>query len=134
MQATVNPKNARAFAIEWHMLVVGVLTVTWYCLGLAYFGVTGSAHAGFAGWTQVFLASSLLGGLGGGVLLLLRSRWSLQAFVCALVGLMLASAKLFLLGEAPANVYSMPMMLGMWFITLPALYYASREHAEGSLR
>jgi hypothetical protein len=52
----------------------------------------------------------------------------------ALVGLIASSAVTFVFAGEPANLYAMPMMLGMWIITLATLFYASRVNELGQLR
>lgn len=118
----------------WHLLSVGGLAVLWNVLCFAHFGITGTASDVVNFWTQAYLGAALWGGFGGGVLLLIRSRWAVQAFTTALVGMMAASANLFVLAQHPANLYAMPMMVGLWVITLAMLFYASRIHMRGLLR
>ena len=118
----------------WHLLSVGGLALIWNVLCFAHFGITGAASNIVNVWTQAYLGAALWGGFGGGVLLLMRSRWAVQAFTTALVGLMATSANLFVLAKVPANLYAMPMMLGLWVITLAMLFYASRIHMRGLVR
>lgn len=138
MQMTTTPdaetRGARFLSAPWHLLSVGVLAIVWNALCFAHFGITGSASPLVNGWTQAFLAAAIWGGFAGGVLLLMRSRWAVQAFTTALVGVMATSANLFVLAMVPANLYAMPMMLGLWVITLAMLFYTSRIHARGELR
>lgn len=131
---TIAKVKGRVLASEWHMLSVGVLTLVWYALGFVKFGPTGLEAANMSPWTQASLAACLWGGLAGAALLLVRSRFALQAFVVALVGILAASMNLFILAATPANLYAMPALLGIWLITLAALFYTSRVHALGLLR
>ena len=120
--------------MPWHILSVGVLALVWNVLCFAHFGITGTASPIIHGWTQAFLGAALWGGFAGGVLLLMRSRWAVQAFTAALVGVMATSASLFVFAQEPANLYAMPMMLGLWVITLVTVFYASRIKTLGLLR
>ena len=133
MDTTAKVHDGR-FASDWHMLSVGALTLVWYALGFVKFGVTGLDAANMSFWTQASLAACLWGGLAGAALLLVRSRFALQAMVVALVGMIVASMNLFILAEAPANLYAMPAVLGLWLITLVTVFYTSRVHALGLLR
>lgn len=134
MEATADSFDDAKVQMPWHLLGVGVLALVWNAHCFGYFGVTGSASPLVNGWTQAFLGAALWGGFAGGVLLLLRSRWAVQAFTTALVGMMATSASLFVLAAQPANLYAMPMMVGLWLITLAMLFYASRVHSRGLLR
>ena len=131
---TIANTQARGFAGEWHIRAVGALALVWYAIGFAQFGPSGLSAAGMSGWTQAALGASLWGGFVAGGLLLMRSRFAVQASVVALMGMMVTSLGHFVLAATPANLYAMPMLLGMWLITLPIVLYASRVHALGLLR
>lgn len=118
--------KAQVITLQWRHLALGGIASLWFSLCLAKFGVTGSELAIYSGWTKTFVASSLWGGLAGSMLLMLGSRWAVQAFTVALVGLMAASANLFIFPQVPANLYAMPTILGMWLITLATFFYALR--------
>lgn len=127
-------RSDRIAIAPWHLLSVGVLALVWNGLCFLHFGITGSALPEVHGWTQTFLGAAMWGGFGGGLLLLMRSRWAVQAFTTALVGLIAASANLFVFAEIPADLYAMPMMLSLWVITLAMLFYTSRVQTLGELR
>ncbi|MHA7819116.1 MAG: hypothetical protein ACX930_05665 [Erythrobacter sp.] len=118
--------NAQTMPLQWSLLALGAISGLWYSLCLAKIGVIGTDLAIYSGWTRTFVASSLWGGLTGSLLVTLGSRWAVQAFTVSLVGLLAASVNLFIVPDVPANLYAMPLLLGMWLITLPAFYYASR--------
>lgn len=129
MEALVNPGKIQGRPLNWSLLALGGISGLWYSLCLAKFGVTGTELAIYSGWTKTFVASSLWGGLAGSMLVMLGSRWSVQAFTVSLVGLLAASVNLFIAPEVPANLYAMPTILGMWLITLATFLYASRIHS-----
>ena len=126
MDIAFNHRPAGPFGLAWHTLAVGALMLVWYGVCLAKFGIAGETAPMFGGWTQTFVTASVLGGLAGGALLLLRSPWSVQALTVTLVGLTSATASLFIFSVEPHNLYAMPTMLGMWLISLTTLLYASR--------
>ena len=132
--AALVSESVEESALPWHMLAVGGLTLIWYALGFAEFGLTGTASHGFSGWTQASLAGCLWGGFAGAVLLLFRSRLAVQALVVALVGVMATSLDLFVLTAEPGNLYAMPTLLGLWLITQVSLFYALRVRSLGLLR
>lgn len=129
MEAIATSAQEGPRPLEWRLLALGGISGLWYSLCLAKFGITGSEMSIYSGWTQTFVASSLWGGFAGSMLVMLGSRWSVQAFTVSLVGLLAASANMFVFPDVPANLYAMPTMLGMWLITLAVFYYASRMHA-----
>lgn len=134
MNAAIKEQPAGHSLAPWHMIAVGLLGMVWGVICLAQFGATGTTAPGGSGWTAAFFGASIWGSLGGSVLLLARSRWAVQAFTTALVGLMATSASLFIVPAVPANLYAMPMMVGLWVITLAIVFYASRVHQRGLLR
>lgn len=129
MEALATPAKAAPKLLEWRNLGLGGIAGLFYSLALAKFGVTGIAQPFDNLWTQTFVEASLWGGFAGSMLLMLGSRWSVQAFTVALVGLLATSAMLFVFPPVPANLYAMPTMLGMWLITLAVFYYALRMHS-----
>lgn len=87
----------------WHLWVVGVVAVAWNAFGcwdytmthlkgethLRAFGMTDAQIAYFdamPAWTHATWAIGVWGGLLGAVLLLLRRRWALHAFVLSFLG------------------------------------------------
>lgn len=134
LEATLENRRAWFAGLSWNTLSVGVLTLFWYGMCLSKFGILGSTNPAFEGWAQAMLSVSVWSGLAGATLLSLRSRWAVQGLTMALVGLIASSAVTFVFAGEPANLYAMPMMLGMWIITLATLFYASRVNELGQLR
>lgn len=87
----------------WHLWVVGVVALLWNGLGCFDYVMTqtqGDAWLanmdpselqmawfhGMPAWTDAAWAISVWGGLFGAILLLLRRKWALHAFVASLLG------------------------------------------------
>jgi hypothetical protein len=98
MTATVDTPRAAA---PWHLWVVGIVSLLWngygaydYLMsktqGEAYYRQLGATDAqiafmnGYPMWMQVVWAIGIWGGVLGAVLLLLRTRYALHAFVASL--------------------------------------------------
>lgn len=126
MNAIVEIPRTGPAILAWHLVAVGALGMVWYGISLTQFGVTGMNAPAGGVLAQAGLAACMLGGFAGSAMLLLRSRWAVQALTVALVGLIAMSADMFVLAEIRADLYAMPMMLGMWIITLATLFYTSR--------
>ncbi|MEM7780216.1 MAG: hypothetical protein AAF697_07500 [Pseudomonadota bacterium] len=120
--------------LRWHMWAVGALTLIWYALGLGQLGVMGSAAQTSTFLSQASLAVCLWSGLGGAVLLLMRSRYAVQAMVVALVGVLTASLDLFVLASRPVDFYANPTFLSLWLIAQVSLYYTLRIRSLGLLK
>jgi hypothetical protein len=95
--------NARA--TPWHLWVVGVVALLWnsfggydylmsHLRGVAYYEQAGMTEAQIAylaaypTWMHGVWALGVWGAVAGSVLLLLRSRFTLQAFVLSLLGIL----------------------------------------------
>ena len=81
-----------------------------------------------------FWAVSVWGGLLGSALLMVRSKWAVQAFFVALIGLMGTSFYQFALTPNPISIYDTPVNLAAWLIALVSALYALRTQALGFLR
>jgi hypothetical protein len=138
----------------WHLWVVGVLSLLWNAFGcydytmtklngakyMSAMGMSDEAIAYMAAmpaWLTVFWALGVWGSLAGSVLLLLRSRHAVTAFVVSLVGLAVSQFYQWFAGGMPAEMSS-PPMIGMtvliWAALLFFLWYARRARAQGLLR
>lgn len=116
------------------MLAVGALTLFWYSLVLAQLALTSGAAQNVSGLAQASLVGCLLAGSAGGALLLMQSRFAVQAMVAALVALLVLSAELFVFAQGPVDLYAKPMVLGLWVITQASAFYALRIRSQGLLR
>ena len=148
MELTMDGQTLAREQAPWHLWAVGGLTLVWnlFCVARymgAQFGLveTGAMaetelalFAGLPLWIAAFWALSVWGALAGSALLLVRSKWAVQSFVMAVIGLMATSAYLFAFAGISANLYAMPVALAAWIITLLSLFYASRVHSAGLLK
>ena len=143
--------SARAPA---HLWIVGILSLLWNAFGamdyvmtrtrnMEYLGQMGDANAmlayvdalpmyGHIGW-----GLGVWGGVLGAVLLLMRSRYAVHAFIASLVGMVLSFGGQFLSAPPPAEMTEgmlkyVPLMIIA--LGLAQLWYAWRESKRGVLR
>jgi hypothetical protein len=137
-----------------HLWVVGILSLLWNCFGaydylmtrmhnMAYLSRTGDPNAILAWvasmplYAQIGWALGVWGGLLGAVLLLMRSRYALWAFVASLIGMALSFGWQALAASAPGASNSAGMRYMMVFIILLGIgqaWYAWRQTRSGALR
>ncbi len=134
MLALRNSPSHSAMDFCWHRLSVGGLTLVWTLMAFAKYGALGTASPEVTGWGQAFVGAALWGSFAGSLLLLASSRWALQAFVTALVGVIGTALHVVALSDHPAALHEMPALYGTWLITITALYYTARIHALNLLR
>ena len=145
--------TAPVAATPKHLWVVGILSLLWngfgaydYTMshvgGLEYFetmGLDAAAYAWFEalpGWSVAAWAVGVWGSVIGSILLLLRSRHSVAAFLVSIVGAIISFAYQFA-SDRPASleggmatirpVVILILILAQW-------YYARRQAAAGVLR
>ena len=150
MTASTTPLAARA---PWHFWLVVVIAVLWNGFGLydlvmsltrgdAYFramGMTEDQIAYFHAmppWTYATWALGVGGSVAGTVLLLLRSRFALHAFVASLIGLLLNLAYVYLMSD---GAQAMGEMGGVMNVVITAgclffIWYAWLMTKRGLLR
>jgi hypothetical protein len=91
--------------------------------------------ANFPGWLTGFWALGVWGSLAGSVLLLLRSRHAVTAFVVSLVGLAVSQGYQWFAGGALPAEMTTPGMMAMqaviWIGLLFFIWYARRQAALG---
>ncbi|MFM5929376.1 MAG: hypothetical protein ACKOPQ_00530 [Novosphingobium sp.] len=91
----------------------------------------------FPAWLSAFWALGVWGSLAGSVLLLMRSRHAVTAFIVSLVGLAVSQAYQFFGGVMPAEMKT-GAMIGMtvviWAALLFFIWYSRRARAAGYLR
>ena len=157
MEEAIEAPEGRAEA-PWHLWVVGVLSLLWNAFGgydyvmtqlrdRAYIASmveplnmdTDAAMAyydGFPIWADFFWALGVWGSVAGSVLLLMRSRFALHAFVLSLIGLFGG------MGYQIANPMpgltdtTVPMVFTAVILAVIVLliWYAKRQTANGVLR
>jgi len=139
----------------WHLWAVGIASFLWHCIPVSdYIGFKTKAAWYLEGaqlkpeqiawvdayplWADVGWALGVWGAMAGSILLLLRSRHAVLAFLVSLVGLAVMSvyqvgmqAKVYqaLFGEGVL------MFLGLiWLIAIALFFYARAMTAKGVLR
>ncbi len=138
----------------WHLWVVGVLSLMWNTFGCYDYTMTkldsetymrgmGMSDEAIGhmmqlpDWLTVFWALGVWGSLAGSVLLLLRSRHAVTAFMVSLVGLAVSQAYQWLSGPLPADMSTTPMIVMavlIWAALLFFIWYARMARAQGVLR
>lgn len=137
-----------------HLWIVGILSLLWNCFGaydytmsrlrnMDYLGKMGDANAMLAYMDSMPLYAQVGWGLGvwaallGSVLLLMRSRYAVHAFVLSLVGMALSFGGQYLGPPPPAAMsQGMAKYMPLFIIALglAQLWYAWRESKDGVLR
>ncbi|MBC6980653.1 hypothetical protein [Caulobacter sp. 17J80-11] len=137
----------------WHLWAVGVISLLWNAYGgydfvasltqgEAYFRAAGMTDAQIAyfnampGWMMVPWAMGVWGSVAGSVLLLLRMRWALHAFVVSLVGLSTSLVYTYLLSNGGSVMGGSHLILnGVIFAALAFFtWYAWAMAKRGVLR
>ena len=137
----------------WHVWVVGVLAVAWNAFGcwdytmthlrgeahLRDFGMTDAQIAYFdamPAWTHATWAIGVWGGMLGALLLLLRRRWALHAFVLSFLGFVGGLIYSYGLSDASAvmgpNAWMMNALIGGACVLF--IWYAWTMAKKGVLR
>jgi len=137
-----------------HLWIVGILSLLWNCFGaydyvmtrlhnMDYLAQMGDPNS-ILSWVeslpmyaQIGWGLGVWGGLLGAVLLLIRSRYAVHAFVASLIGMALSFGGQYLGPPPPAELNSgmmkyMPLVIIA--LGLAQLWYASRESKAGVLR
>ena len=131
-----------------HLWVVGVLALLWNSFGgydytmtqtrnpayLAKFPAEVMAYVDAApGWFVAAWALGVWGALAGSVLLLMRSRHAVLAFLVSLAGLAVTSLNEWVLNPAPAEMRGGVMLmvqLLIWLIAITLFLYARRMRVQ----
>ncbi|MEP3227376.1 MAG: hypothetical protein ABJO01_15470 [Parasphingorhabdus sp.] len=135
----------------WHLWVVGILAVLWNSGGAVDYTMTQTQNkdylsqftpeqldyfSSFPAWADAFWASGVWGAFIGSLLILLRSRHALTAFVISLFGLA-GSTVHQLIGDMPPSLNTP----GIWVFTavialsiILLIIYVRKMKANGVLR
>jgi hypothetical protein len=134
--------------------IVGVISLLWNAFGcydyvmtkidgenyMRSMGMSDEAIAYMAqmpSWLTVFWALGVWGSLAGSVLLLMRSRHAVTAFLISLVGLAVSQFYQWFAGSMPAEMSAPPMIamtVVIWAALLFFIWYARKARAQGILR
>jgi hypothetical protein len=138
-----------------HLWIVGILSLLWNCYGATDYTMTrlhnvawlaqmgGDPNAllayveGMPMYAQIGWGLGVWGALLGSVLLLMRSRYAVHAFVLSLIGMALSFGGQYLGPTPPAAMTEgMARYVPLFVIVLglAQLWYAWRERDEGVLR
>lgn len=136
-----------------HLWIVGIISLLWNSFGALDYTLSklhnASYLAGFTPeqrdffdsfplWANVGWAFGVWGAVAGSLLLLMRSRHAVVAFILSLAGLAVSS--LFQFGVAPVSVTTLFGTFPVYFtlmiavIAVALLIYAQRQTASGVLR
>ncbi len=149
MIATLDNNNdGVATPANWHLVAVGVLTLVWSSYGIARYlstqfglldaaAISGLELAQFVSlplWAKAAWAVSAWGAFAGAALLLVRSKWAVQAFVMALIGLAATTFYQTAFSAQVVSIYDMPITLATWFVTIAAAFFTLRVYSLNLLR
>jgi hypothetical protein len=155
MNATVAPDRASA---PWHLWVIGLVSLCWHGFGgydyiqsqignreyiasmTEPFGYDADAAVAyfqsFPLWADTAWALGVWGSVAGSVLLLLRSRFALHAFVVSLVGMLAGMGYQFMnpLPGAGTSAVAIGFTLLVLAVMLLLIWYTKRMTLVGVLR
>ena len=149
---TTYVQSSRSARAPWHLWVVGALALLWNGFGVYDFimsmtqgepylrsmGMTEAQIAYFnamPSWTWVAWIVGVGGGFAGAILLLLRRRWALHAFVLSLLGLLASWVYTFALSNgAEVMGAQLPMQFVIMGVCLALAAYAWWVTRRGLLR
>ncbi|MEH6683018.1 MAG: hypothetical protein V7664_00825 [Qipengyuania sp.] len=138
----------QAIKTPWHLWVVGIATLLFNAIGcysytmtqtgsLADLGMTPDQIAyfdGFPAWADAAWALGVWGAFTGSVLLLLRRKLALAAFVVATIGLIATTYFELVVSQIPDSLQNPALMAAIWISTLFSLWYSRWMGAAGVLR
>jgi hypothetical protein len=135
-----------------HVWIVGILATLWNGYACYEYLMTNLKNAAFLAqmpadqvaymnglpaWLTAFWALGVWGGLAGGLLLLIRSRYAVLAFGLSLIGAVVGLGYQMFMTDRPASMTAGMMGLIPWVIIIvcAALFlYARAQAAKGVLR
>lgn len=135
-----------------HLWIVGLIALLWNAFGCVNYAMTQTRNEGwlagltpaqrayvetFPAWSEAAWAIGVWFGLLGAILLLLRSRWAVAAFLISILGLAGTAIYQFLMSSPPDDMVrgsGLILHLIIWAIAIGLLLYARRMRARGVLR
>ncbi len=145
--------NATAASTPWHLWAVGALGVLWNAYGaydytmtqmggddyLRAYGMTDAQIAYFnamPSWMTGVWAVGVWGGVAGGIMLLLRSKWALHVFAASLAAFLLSLVYTYVLSNGGEHAGQQGLILNGVILAgcLFFLWYAWFATKRGILR
>lgn len=144
--------DAIAARTPWHLWAVGLLSLVWNGLGGFDHVMTKTHNARYLAafppdqrawfdsyplWMNAAWAVGVWAGILGSLLLLLRSRFALHAFLLSFAGLAIVTAYQFGSGTIPESLRTKGdyvFTASLWAVAAFLIWYALRERARGVLR
>jgi len=143
--------NVIAAKTPWHLWVIGTVSLLWSAFGAVDFTLTNTRNAAYLAqfppdmmqiidqfpiWSIVAWGCGVWGAVAGSVLLLLRSRGAVLAFIISLAGVMVSQYyQLTVDMPAAMETASMKAMsVAIWGVTILLLWYTWRQRRAGVLR
>lgn len=135
-----------------HLWIVGIVSLLWNAFGATDYTMTMTRNAAwlksmsaaqmsgidaFPAWATGLWALGAWGALAGSVLLLVRSRHAVTAFIVSLVGLAGSALYQFVVSPAPEEFHGTAMIvmnLVIWTVAIGLLLYARAMRTRGVLR
>lgn len=144
MNDATGSETASAAAPGWQYWAVAVIGFLWNCLGAYLYIMTKQGDpallatappamqdyiANMPTWAHIGWSLGIWGSFLGSVLMLLRLRWAVQAFLVSLLGALLSFA-----GQARAGVLEPAQPLMILAVIAYLLWYSRRSQRGGMLR
>ncbi len=82
-------------AAPWHIWLIGVLALLWYCMSAFDYFMTVTHFYSFPMWVDISWGLYILAGILGAIALLLRKRWAVSVFAVSLVAMVITSFYIF---------------------------------------
>lgn len=136
----------------WHLWLVGVLSLLWNAFGAFDYLMTQTRNDAYMGnfspeqlenfyslpsWLVALWAIGVWGGVAGSLLLLLRKRASVWAFLASLLAVVVTTIYSYGFGDAMAvsgDTFSLIISAAVFVIAVLLLLYASAMNSRGILR
>ncbi len=143
--------DAKTHATPRHLWAVGVIALLWNAMGGYDFVMTQTENEaymsnftpeqleffyGFPSWLVAFWAIAVWGGVIGTVLLLLRKRFAVEAFLLSLIAMVVTTFHNYVLSngfEVSGDAFSLAFTAVIFLAAVALLLYARAMHQRGVL-